>query len=108
MVSIRSNGTFGVEYDEAGAPKEDRIAEHRLRHRYVADHPANNSTRSRSETEQQETFEEGDAVSAAMGGRGGGQERAEAKVEAYLGDDVYRVTFIDGSSTRELESGKLR
>lgn len=98
-----------MEYEEAGAPKEDRIAENRLRRRHVTDRPTGNSvdTRSfRSDTEQ-ETFEEGDTVSAAVGERGG-EERVEAKVEEYLGDNVYRVTFADGSGTREIQSGKLR
>ena len=136
MISARGNGTFGVEYDEAGSPKEDRIAESRLRRRHVAtDRPTtggttttnnNNSnraapnsasTRGRSDTNGREVYEEDDTVSVAVGGdgRGGGgqqqqqqQEWKEAKVEAYVGDEVYRVRFTDGSGTRELDSGKLR
>lgn len=106
VVSARGNGTFGVEYDEPGAPKEDRVAENRLRRRHVADYPADSSTRSRSETGQ-EMFEEGDTVLAEVDGRGG-REPAEAKVEAYLGDGLYRVSSVHGSGTTELQSHRLR
>lgn len=113
MISARSNRTFGVVYDEPGSPKEDRIAESRLR--CGGGRPAGNrggggfsSSRGRSDAEQG-TFEEGDTVLATVGEGRGGQERAEeARVEAYLGDGVYRVRFTDGSGTRELESDKLR
>lgn len=115
IISVRSSGTFGVEYDEAGAPKEDRITESRLRRRHVAaaaadHHPTGNSASTRSRFDNgKDVLEEGDAVWAAVGGRRGGrEERKEARVEAYLGDDVYRVSFVDGSGTRELEAGKLR
>lgn len=110
MISVRSNGTFGVKYDEAGAPREDRISESRLRRNHAADRPTGNSssTRSRSDDEQgMLTFEEGDTVLAAAGGRRG-EDWKEATVEASLGDHLYRVSFSDGSGTRELGSDKMR
>ena len=124
MISVRSNGTFGVEYDEAGTPKEDRIAESRLRCRHVAlsDRPPTgdgsntapsngaSSTGSRSDNGR-EVFDEDETVLAEVGeGRGEGEheEQKEAKVEEYLGDNVYRVRFVDGSGSRELEAIKLR
>ena len=144
-----------MQYDEAGAPKEDRIAENRLRRRRRDDRPSETTnTRGRtnkksgsygngngngnnnrdSDDEEfhddrfhdgshdgshnnensdrggggggQEALERGDTVMASVGGRE--QERMEATVEEYLGDDTYRVSFADGSGTKDLRSHKLR
>lgn len=142
-----------MQYNEAGAPKEDRIAENRLRRRR-ADHPSetnprgkvnSNSRNNGSSTSNSRNYsnrtayddhdddfhndfhdgsnsnnnsnsdrggggkqalERGDTVFATVGGRE--QEPAEATVEAYLGDDLYRVSLCDGSGTKDLESHKLR
>ncbi|CAM9497383.1 unnamed protein product, partial [Scytosiphon promiscuus] len=134
IVSVRGNGTFAVEYDEAGAPTEDRIAETRLRRRHnssnhnecddhdgdrgreVDDRGRNDSARSgdsggrryhHPNHHEGEAFGEGDLVFATAG-RGREETATKATVEAYLGDDMYRIRFTDGSGTQELDSQRLR
>lgn len=120
-----------MQYDEAGAPKEDRIAENRLRRRRADHGKVNGNGNNRPSYDDHDddfhngshdgsnsnsdrgggrggraALERGDTVFAPVDGRG--QERAEATVEAYLGDDLYRVSYCNGSGTKDLESHKLR
>ncbi|CAM9459906.1 unnamed protein product [Ectocarpus fasciculatus] len=135
VVSVRSNGTFAVEYDEDGSPKEDRIAETRLRRRVNnndndgGDRNASNNNRNGSNDSnndfgryeehvggdeeygddfhnQGNKFEAGDMVFAQTGSWGR-KNWTRVTVDEYLGKDLYRVEFVDGSGTKELDSKKL-
>lgn len=138
MVFVRSNGTFAVEYDEDGSdsPKEDHIAENRLRRRLNyndkdgGDRNGSNNNRNGSNDSnndfgryqdrvgideeygddfhhQDNKFEAGDMVFAQTGGWGR-KNWTRVTVDAYLGKGFYRVEFVDGSGTKELDSKKLR
>lgn len=135
MVFVRSNGTFAVEYDEDGSPKEDRIAESRLRRRLNnndndGDRNGSNNNRNGSNDSnndfgryqdragseeeyaddfhhQDSKFEAGDIVFAQTGGWGR-KNWTRVTVDAYLGKGLYRVKSADGSGTKELDSKKLR
>lgn len=97
-----------MEYDEAGAPKEDRIQENRLRPRgrfaAVRDRDAH-ATRSRHPRESE--LEEGNIV-LVTGAQGSNRECAMVTVEAALGDRMYRVRYLDGSGTKEMDSQTLK
>ncbi|CAM9607448.1 unnamed protein product [Ectocarpus sp. 12 AP-2014] len=134
VVFVRSNGTFAVEYDEDGSPKEDRIAENRLRRRLNnndkdgGDGNGSNNNRNGSNDSNKDfgrydrvgideeygddfhhrgnKFEAGDMVFAQTGGWGR-KNWARVTVDAYLGKGLYRVEFADGSGIKELDSKKL-
>ncbi|CAB1097114.1 unnamed protein product [Ectocarpus sp. CCAP 1310/34] len=132
VVFVRSNGTFAVEYDEDGSPKEDRIAENRLRRRLNnndkdggdrngSNNNSNDSNNDNGRSQdragndeeygddfhhQDNEFEAGDMVFAQTGGWGR-KNWTRVTVDAYLGKGLYRVDFADGSGTKELDSKKL-
>ncbi|CAM9312587.1 unnamed protein product [Ectocarpus sp. 6 AP-2014] len=135
VVFVRSNGTFAVEYDEDGSPKEDRIAGNRLRRRPNSndkdggDGNDSNNNRNGSNSSnndfgryqdrvgndeeygdgfhrQDNKFEAGDMVFAQTGGWGR-KNWTRVTVDACVGKGLYRVEFVDGSGTKELDSKKL-
>lgn len=103
MVLVRSNGTFAVEYDEENSPKEDRIAETRLRHRnrrVLPEHEASEGGRC-----CRRSFVEGDVVLTGDGERGGCS--LVMVMDASVAEGRYRVEYLDGTGTREKASDQL-
>lgn len=122
-----------MEYHEAGGPKEDRIAPGRLRLRRNRPRTSNGCDRGQENGESEtnangsntnnynahnengdmrnkktwaEVFSEGDVVLMSEG-RNDGEDRL-VKVDACLGNDEYRVKFMDSSGARDVQGHQMR
>lgn len=110
VVSVKSNGTFAVQYDsEKGSPTEDHVAENRLRIRTSFDKSSGHRCGRGHDNidEDDEKFVEGDIV-LAIGEGQEGKGSAMVTVAKVLTDNVYCMEYLDGSGTFKMESNQLR
>lgn len=113
IIAAKSNGLFAVQYDsEKGRPKEDRIAEARLRFRDAprSIHVGNGDDRGDINSRHSANtgvITEGDVVLARGKGRGG-EESAMATVVKMTADNILVMEYLDGSGTFKAEPAQVR